>query len=64
MLPCQSTCGEYHAGCHKTCRFWREYQREQSALREARRRYLQYHSIRCLQVTRQLKMLQPRKLAW
>ena len=47
MLPCQTACTAYCAGCHKTCAHWRRFQEEQQRRREAKKRYLEFHSPRC-----------------
>ncbi len=64
MLPCQSTCAAYQCGCHKTCARWQTFQEEQRVQREAKKRYLQYHTARCAQATRQYLSLQVRRPAW
>ena len=64
MLPCQAQCPVYQTGCHKSCAQWRLLQEKQRTEREAKKRYLQYHSLRCAQVTRQYMALQARHPAW
>ena len=64
MLPCQSNCPAFHEGCHKTCPSWQQFQEEQRVQRQAKKRYLQYHSLRCAQTVRQLLNLQARHPAW
>lgn len=64
MLPCQSTCAAFHSGCHKDCPQWRAFQEEQRLQREAKKRYLQYHTTRCAQTARQLISLQARRPSW
>ena len=64
MLPCQTRCASYQPGCHKTCARWRRFQAEQRTQREAKKRYLQYHTVRCAQTARQLIGLQARRPAW
>ena len=64
MLPCQSACTAFHSGCHKDCAQWRAFQEEQRLQREAKKRYLQYHTVRCAQTARQLIGLQARRPAW
>ena len=64
MLPCQSHCAAYHSGCHKNCRRWQSFQEEQRLEREAKKRYLQYHSSRCTQALRQLLRIQVRQTPW
>ena len=64
MLPCQSTCAAYCEGCHKTCARWRRSQEEQQRQREAKKRYLEYHSPRCTQTARQLLRLHMSRSAW
>ncbi|MDO5142459.1 MAG: hypothetical protein Q4D31_05510 [Eubacteriales bacterium] len=64
MLPCQSTCAAYRAGCHKTCAHWEQYQIEQRADRAAKKRYLLYHSQRCAQTIHQLRGMQCRYPVW
>ena len=64
MLPCQSTCTAYHCGCHKTCASWHQFQEEQRLQREAKKRYLRYHALRCAQTTRQYLALQVRRPLW
>ena len=64
MLPCQTNCTSYQAGCHKTCPFWQAFQAEQRAQREAKKRYLRYHADLCAQTTRQLRAMQARHLSW
>ena len=63
MLPCQRSCSAYWTGCHKTCSRWKDFQAEQQLQRAAKKRYLQYHSLRCAQETRQLLSLQARRPA-
>ena len=64
MLPCRSTCAAFHSGCHKDCLQWRRFQEEQRAQREAKKRYLQYHVLRCAQAARQYQAIQVRRPAW
>ena len=64
MLPCQAACPAYQTGCHKTCPRWRLFQEKQRTERAAKKQYLQFHSLRCAQVTRQLLSLQVRHPAW
>ena len=42
---------------------WKDFQAEQQLQRAAKKRYLQYHSLRCAQETRQLLSLQARRPA-
>ena len=64
MLPCQTACAAYCAGCHKTCAHWRRFQEEQQRRREAKKRYLEFHGPRCTQTARQLLNLRLRHPAW
>ena len=64
MLPCQSQCPAYQPGCHKACARWRLLQEKQRTEREAKKQYLQYHSLRCAEMTRQYLSLQVRYPAW
>lgn len=64
MLPCQPGCPTYQCGCHKTCAHWQTFQAEQRLQREAKKRYLQYHLLRCSQTTRQFLALQARRPVW
>ncbi len=64
MLPCQTSCPRYCAGCHKTCAQWRAFQEDQRLQREAKKRYLRYHTERCLEVTRQCLSMEVRRHAW
>ena len=63
MLPCQTRCASYQPGCHKTCARWRRFQAEQRTQREAKKRYLRYHTERCSQIVRQFQALQVRSPA-
>lgn len=40
MLPCQTNCSHYCAGCHKTCEAWRLLQQRQQEDRRRRKEYL------------------------
>ena len=60
MLPCQTRCASYQPGCHKTCARWRRFQAEQRTQREAKKRYLRYHTERCPQIARHFQALQVR----
>ncbi len=64
MLPCQLNCASFENGCHKTCTAWKAMQEEQKIRREAKKRYLQYHSVRCAQTLRQLRSMQVRHGVW
>ncbi len=64
MLPCRTGCGAYCEGCHKSCEHWRDFQAAQRAEREAKKRYMQFHSERCAQITRQLRATQARYHIW
>ena len=64
MLPCQNTCTMDCVGCHKSCGLWREFQAEQQEQRSAKKRYLQYHTQRCMETARQLLRLQARRPIW
>lgn len=64
MLPCQSGCASYCEGCHKTCAHWRLFQEEQRRQREAKKRYLEFYSPRCVQTARQLLRLRLSRPAW
>ena len=55
MLPCQTSCPRYCAGCHKTCAQWRAFQEDQRLQREAKKAYLKYYGELCAQTLRQLR---------
>ncbi len=50
MLPCQTNCPRYCAGCHKTCTAWRALQQRQQEDRERRKAYLRRANEACRQV--------------
>ena len=50
MLPCQTDCPRYCAGCHKTCTAWRALQQRQQEDRERRKAYLRRANEACRQV--------------
>lgn len=52
MLPCQTTCPHYHAGCHKTCGKWGEFLRSQQELRHKKKDYLKLCNETCAAVIR------------
>ena len=64
MLPCQVNCPSYQPGCHKTCSYWKEFQRQQALQRQAKKRYLKFHLDRCAMMYHQLCALQPRHPVW
>lgn len=64
MLPCRIVCEAYHDGCHKDCASWKDYLERQSAEREAKKRYITYHTARCAEITRQFRALQTKRRAW
>ena len=39
MIPCRSSCPHYAEGCHKTCAYWKSYQRE---LQDQQRKKMQW----------------------
>ena len=64
MLPCRSTCPLYQCGCHKSCARWQTFLETQNAQREAKKRYLQFYTAQCAQMTRQYAAMQTRRPAW
>ena len=64
MLPCQSSCAAFQEGCHKNCAYWLSFQEEQRRQREAKKRYLESHSLSHVQTARQLLNLRLRRPAW
>lgn len=55
MIPCQSTCGDYREGCHKSCARWRAFQARLREERLAKKAYLKYYNELCGEVTRRLR---------
>ena len=64
MLPCQTSCPHYAAGCHKTCAAWRRFQQRQQAANEAKRRYLRHHNQVCATMVRQFRAMTPSRSVW
>lgn len=60
MLPCQNSCPDYCAGCHRTCGRWQDFQARQKTEREAKKQYLRYYNEQCWQVSWQLLSMQAR----
>lgn len=50
MLPCQTTCSAYCAGCHKTCSRWRALQARQQEERQRKKEYLRRANEACRQM--------------
>lgn len=64
MLPCQSSCPSFCQGCHKTCARWKEFQLQQRAQRQEKKRYLDFYNNLCKQVVRQYRAMQVRRPVW
>lgn len=53
MLPCQTKCASYCAGCHKTCFKWNLLSRANRIDQQRKKAYLSYYNQRCSTVIRQ-----------
>ncbi len=59
MIPCQSGCGRYCEGCHKTCAKWRLLQARNRMERQKKKDYLQYYNQLNSDMLKQYLSMQP-----
>lgn len=53
MIPCRSSCPHYAEGCHKTCTYWKNYQRELQDQQRKKMQWLKAQNEVCTTVLRQ-----------
>ena len=59
MLPCQNSCSQYCAGCHKTCEAWKDFLLEQKDILARKKDFLRLHNDTCSVIIRQCRSMTP-----
>lgn len=59
MLPCQNSCSQYCAGCHKTCEAWKDFLLEQKDILARKKDFLRLHNDTCSVIIQQCRSMTP-----